>query len=446
MAERKRAKFNVNKAAAGGRMPQLGVFIFFFVYLCLYDYFIVLHTNIPELSGEVLTYHIVDYSFGFCTKLLPGAIFHLFFDSVTKQTVAVYAWVLYVISLALVSFFISKVVSSIEEKGSRVAVLIICIFFVTGPSTINMFATNVGVLDFYWFLFALLFLIFAENKYLKYLVPLLFAAEILVHFGSIICYVIFMGMVMLFKCSAETDKKQKRILFALLVVSVALTLGLFVYFMIFEQSNVTIKSMQEFNDELFARAGENADAIHYKYYDFAFFRDEAVKYPEFYEQIDMRSLAGYNLSLPLPEKLNDAVNMMLSQVVYTLHSELIAESHRGLKLIVYVYGLLLPVVAFVYSIYIKLIKEEKDKLTKLCFILPLIQFPFCSIVGLLNSVDINRWIGESFIIFMGYFLYVVYKRSDVSELVKTSGKKIDWRLLLSYYFVYANVTLNFFTS
>ena len=80
--------------------------LFFFVFFVLYNFIVVNHCRIVPTWGLTYTYHLLDFSFGFCARFLPGAVFNLISGgdaAVWKVT----AWDLF---LTLLLFLIASII------------------------------------------------------------------------------------------------------------------------------------------------------------------------------------------------------------------------------------------------------------------------------------------------------------------------------------------------
>ena len=422
-----------------GKAPWLGYSLAFFLFLCLYNYFIILGGRFSSVTAVVFTYHLVDFKLGFCSKILPGAIFNLFFRQPTIKNVTVFETVLLLVSFAALSFLVAKVITSAKDRKTRRALTVIAFFFFAGPCTFSIYSCYTGMLDSYWLYFALIFMFFVENKYLKFVAPVLLFLMIAVHYAVIISYAAFACMILLYKAACAEDKKEKKTFIAILAVSAAASLAAFFYFLRFDSVNVKLP-LEEFRAELVKRAGPDGERVDTQYYDMAFFRDyvtSSVEIGRQYGYVGKGLIPEIKWNLPAP--LLNLINLAFSQVYIAFHIEgtVIEKAFKA----PYILALCLPLIIFIYSFWIKMIKAESSKLKKFCYFLGMAHYPFCVIVGLLNSTDILRWFSPAFIILIAYFLYAVYKEEKAKEIIRGKVLSFDWRLVASYYFVYAVTAL-----
>ena len=60
------------------------------------------------VDKAVSAIHAVDFGMGFCSKLIPGAIYNIFFDNVSKIKTSVYLIILLIGFFFVLSFMIEK--------------------------------------------------------------------------------------------------------------------------------------------------------------------------------------------------------------------------------------------------------------------------------------------------------------------------------------------------
>ena len=91
------------------------IFVFSIVYSC-----IIFTNNIPYgVNGEIYALHAVDFGLGFCSKLLPGAIYNIFFDSVGNFKTTAYLFILLLLFYVVLSFVLEKFILKIKEENRK---------------------------------------------------------------------------------------------------------------------------------------------------------------------------------------------------------------------------------------------------------------------------------------------------------------------------------------
>ena len=151
-------------------------------------------------------------------------------------------------------------------KEHRFLCLFCILLFLTGPASVSLFVRWLGVLDFYWVFSALLFFVFLSNRRLYFLLPLPFVLCCFVHYGSMVCYIPMMAILLLYKASVVPERRERKALLAVFGVSVVLAVAAAGYFILFERGNL-VYPVEEFNRILLSRG-----ANYTYYYDYDLYR------------------------------------------------------------------------------------------------------------------------------------------------------------------------------
>ena len=383
--------------------------MFFFSFVVLYNFLI---TNGGHFwSGDLSThtFHLVDFSVGFCTKLLPGAIYQGLFGKYTSQTATtIYETVLLLVFFGALAFVLEYILKREEGRDKEVAFFVM-LLFLSGPCTFSIFTDELGMLDVYWVFFSLLFFVCLKSKWARWLIPAICFSVLLVNLSGMIAYIIMFFIIMLYKILTEDKKTAWIILFS---VSLVVTVGTFVYFLFFERSNLLL-SMEEFNDLIESRGGG-----YYVYYDY--------------------SLYGYTFELDV--KTITASDSVFGNIFASIVNPIIVNFFiiKDFKFdyfagAFYCIAVILPVIICIYKKIIYIIKNDGNKRQKnIALILMLIQFPFTILLGGLFSVDLTRWIAHSFIILFATSLFLVQDKNMESLL----NFKIHFKNPLFYIWVF----------
>ncbi|MGN1442331.1 MAG: hypothetical protein ACI4XE_00675, partial [Acutalibacteraceae bacterium] len=139
---------------------------------------------------------------------------------------------------AAVAVFLEKFILQVPSDFRKTA-LIVLLFFITGPCTFSMYIIQLGMLDVYWVYVSVLFFICLYYKPLNIFIIPLFWILILVHYASVLCFVPFFAIIMLYRISCLEKKRDKAFLWIIWVLSVVTTICLLVYFLLYERSNLT---------------------------------------------------------------------------------------------------------------------------------------------------------------------------------------------------------------
>ena len=366
----------------------------------------------------------VDFSYGFATKLLPGAIFNAIFGAnATRENATVFMSIIVLLIFAGVSVLLQKFLKKIPAK-ERTYAFVLALMFLTGAYTFSIFTKTLGVLDTYWVLFTVIFFLILENKYLKFLIPLLFAGCIFVHNASIVSYIVLMSIVLLYKISRQTDKKQKIGYIFILAVSLGVAIGLFLFFSLKEADLVC--SIEDFHKKLLSHGSDC-----FYYYDYAFFDIyQGEQYiPDFVSNINSPFLK-FLYVIFYRVKLNIKVVMARWQVHLTSFI---------LALVI-----LLPLVLLFIIFHKKRMKTSSDLFSKIIAVLMILQFPFTLLTTLPFSEDITRQFTHSFLIAFTTVLIVIYYDKKQSDTFFETFKRFADTVWCKIY-VLAYVSVSVFT-
>ncbi len=392
------------------------IFVFSIVYSCI------ISTNniLWGVSGEIYAIHAVDFGLGFCSKLLPGAIYNIFFDSIGEFKTTAYLLVLLLLFYVALSFLLEKFMLKIKAENRKTAFIILA-FFLTGTVSLAIHSYYPGMLDMYWIFCALMFFILLSVKQLKPLIFLPFVLCVTVYFASLICFIPFFAIIILYEIACTQEKKQKVLLWVLLIVSVVAAVGLGGYFAVFETDNLVL-SIEEFH-EIYSKRGID---------DFFYFDQSLYK--------DVVSF-GYDEFEVFELKSDSVIERIIWEVALRINYNLSAISIKD-KLTVL--SLASPLFAFVLWFMLSQAKMNfKDKnnlkgFTNICmFILPF----FTMFSSVFFSEDVIRWLSHSFVVLTSSFIFVLYNEGERAwNWVQDKINKIPFVALL-FYFIFNATTI-----
>lgn len=397
--------------------------LFFFVFLMAYSFIVSGDMQVWKVDDITYSFHVVDFSLGFCTKLLPGAVCNLLFGELTRFKVSVYLNILIAICYFIVSLLLEKILLAVDKEHRKTFVILFA-FFLTGPATFSIYTDAFCWLDFYWLFAAVLALVCLCKKQLYVFVLPLMLVAVMVHFASILCYVPFIAIIMLYKISCTDDKKEKTYLWIIWVLTVVSALGLTLYMVVFEVENVTV-TMEEMNSMLEARG-----VMNFKYYDFAFFRDEvADKMPEYYTAETLGVVNNIDMTQS-PVKI--FFDMIMQQIYINVNVSTIKEDIKHIVMIA-------PVVFFLYRVTAYKLKRSSDNRLKQFSVFCAMALFFVTLFfGYLFSTDNIRWLSHSLTPLFAFLLYMYYKEGDEYRNAVTDFlSKIPATVLICYLSIYA---------
>ncbi len=365
---------------------------------------------------------------GFCSRILPGAVYSLLVGNYSMKAVSVYLTVLYFAFVFLLSFLIEKFLQAFPDNPKTCLVLVV--LFLTGPFTIEIFFKEFGMLDFHWALLFIISCFFLHNKYLKYLIPVTVALMIFTHYGALVCYVAAILLLILFYCTkAETGRERVSYLIVFFC-SLFVGLGFTVYFMMNDTNNLTY-TLEEFNDILINERNLPHRPLTF-YYDYYFYKHIVEGLPQQIQ--DSLSAAMHE-----PSGLSGLIESVLYQIKTTF-----SFGSTSKFLLINLSGI--PLLCFLGYILYSYFKETphlfKRFLTLLFFALACIV----NTVGIFFSTDNTRWLAHSFIILFAFVFYVLYfdYGTGIKKIQYLLSKVPDWGLAVLLFF-YASTVVDPYT-
>ena len=358
------------------------VFFVTFFSLALYHLFFMLDSVTQTVNPVAYEFHAVDYSLGFCTKLLPGAIYHLLVGKYNEKAMTVYVRIISLLLILLLSILAQRIYSALSDytKNSVLLFLVLCL---ACPCTFYYSLQFEGCLDAYWIILFLLCVLFAQNKILRWSIPLLVFLIVLVHEGAVLCYIPLTMLVLLLKAVCCEDKKEKAALFSVFALTVAVSVGAVGYFMLNNHVNVKVSDFEQLGK--FFDSRNVTSRFYYEWYFFEASVDGGV-HPDYFPDYLFSSSASPLVQL---------IFKVLRQMYYTVST---SDYIRPLPQILYS----LPLFAAPCVVLIKVVKQHSEKkmvrLLAVCFLL----LPLLSIFsGLAFSNDVQRWFSHALICLLG---------------------------------------------
>ena len=399
-------------------------FFAFIIIIIVYHVVVVNRLNVWKLSEFAYSFYCVDYSYGFATKLLPGAMFHFLFGVHADQNTAAF----FCIALLLL-FFVG--LSALLEKfilhmsvQFRASAFCLMLLFITGAYTFSIFSKLLGMIDVFWLLFSVLFFLFLDHNILRFFIPVLFFLCMLVHFSSVVFIIIIFSVILLYRISVSVSKREKQIYSLIFALSMTLTVFIFIFFVANETRNIC--SIEEFHQKL-----RNHGSTYYKYFDYAFFHliEGKTFIPSYVSDVK-----------PLVLKL---INLIYYQMKMNYD---LASTKQDYGVTIVFGGLLIlsPVILVFSSFFYQRMRQKGSGARRFCSFLMLMQFPTVFILGLFfaTSTDTTRYITYAFLNMFISLIVVLYYERDQCELFFEHMKPICKSLTAKIYlFAYAAITL-----
>ena len=388
--------------------------LFFFMFLVVYCCLDLSNIYYEADAGITYSIYCMDFSFGFCSRLLPGAIFNLLFENITPEKVMMYIRVLLLLCFLCASLLISSFLKKFDKNFKQG---FICALF---GSVVIFECFNIGdlfgLLDFHWIIGLFIFMLALSNKWMYFAIPLAFIYVIMSHYGSMICYVPLFALLLFIKIKFTSVRSEKISLTVIASISIVISAGLFIYLLMFELDNFNV-TLEELNQFFNTRGITETD-----YYAFPFFR-ETAGIANIVDDIDIDSIIkiDYNRSKIL---------IMLQTVINQIQVNLLLWDHAKF---IYTITTFLPLLVFIYKILIKEAKKSKNCLCIIAILLPI----FTIVCGFFMSTDTVRWISHGIIVLLVSFMYLIHYDKSSKENYCNSVLKIPEAYALLYLIICA---------
>ena len=399
-------------------------FLCFFLYLVLYHVTVVNRFSLWSLNDVTWLLYCVDFSYGFASKLLPGAVYNLLAGAhASRASATAFATVFVLAVFAGIALLLERFLLRMPPEH-RGAALLLSVFCLSGAYTFAIYTRWVGMLDTWWLLTTLLFFVCLEHRRLRFLIPALFALALMIHFSAVVFFLTVYSILLLYRISVSEEKRERRGLWAVFAASLAVTACMFFFLILYEAK--TLCSMEDFHEELSARGND-----YYFYFDYAFFRvwsgesfiPDAVREME-PSLIKFLYLFRYQIGLCYGLLELDPV----TGTVFTVGGTLV----------------LLPAVLFFSGFHWRRLRQKGNGLRRFCAFLMLVQFPFVYVLGLLFavSVDMTRYLSHAFLGMLVCLFAVLYYEAQQRDLFFERLRSLERSLPVKLYFLaYAAMAL-----
>lgn len=365
------------------------------------------------------TFYLGDLSMGFASRLIIGSFVNLLTDNPTPEWLASYGRVVLWAVLIAVSIVLGRILRK-TAKEMKDAALIFTLFFCTGSLTLYGFSYFFGMLDIYMFIAMLASALLINNKYLRWLVPLLSVFGVFVNYAYLITYFPLVILLILYN-TAKTKKPVDIIYF---IASCLPIIAATVYCVLFERNSVTI-TFSELWDTMIEKSG----------YPFVY---EEVCYFDFYlfGVSDSYGVANFEFNNMTPIEFLTS----LPKIVFSLELDTTTYFILG--------SIALPVLAVFISLWIKCIKLSQTKTEKFVFLCAILA-TLLIFLNCIISNDITRWVEAGFIVQFGFVFFLFAKRDETFRRVIIRTK--EWMkgkslLLVLGFFVHATSLVGFASS
>lgn len=412
--------------------------VLFLLILTTYSVCVINRFSLPEVDKYITyTYHCVDYSMGFCSRFLLGAVYSLFVENPSPESATVFENVLLLLLYAGISFLLARWYVRLPKDQNSAGFRLV-LFCLTGSCAFPAFAKMPGMLEVPWLFFGILFIICLPHCNLRYAVPLFMFGFLLTHIGAMLTCVPLFAILLLYEYTLADTKTEKRIRLILFFISCAVAVISFCYFVMFEKQTLTY-DIYEFNEIMEQRGSSGL-----YYYDFALYNNTN----------DLQLIESITFGTANPETLDpgrfvsDAessvslVHEILFQVELRLRYYL-AENATMLKVLLgkllVMLTVLSPLLVMFYKFFIFRFKTAKgDNVRRFLWFCCIALFPFTVILSMFISEDSVRWLTYGMLSLFTILFYISYREgSDAIRPVFTFINSFSEPVLTAYQILYA---------
>lgn len=357
----------------------------------IYLYLFAVVSKWKPFGVDVFTYafHAVDFSMGFCTKILPGDIYNRLVGVYDEKTMNLYLNIVYAVFFFLLSLLLEKFLTAMPRKYQK-STAVLLFLFITGPFTLATFVDEFGLLDFYWILLAIISLFFLQNKYLRWLIPVNIFLMVLVYYASTLCYVAGLLLLILYGAFSSGEKKEKRKSLVLFGLSFGTAFAETVYFLRNEYANLKFP-METFDSIMQSRNVDNTI-----YYDYALYR--VVVDSDISNAPDLNSNSG---------AVKGVFGEIATQIEMTLKTLPGLSNIHHFKPYWFCYILAAFLLVPLLYVLIVSLKKTDNKMKKATLGLMIASFFCIAAVGVFFSTDVARWLSHAFLVLFGYVFYLL---------------------------------------
>lgn len=371
------------------------------------------------------TFHIVDFSLGFISKVLPGQIFMWIFKNPTVELYKAYSIALLAILCLIISYFLEKIYLCAPKEYKSTYAYVIVLFCASG-FVFNMFFCAIGIIDVYWIVAVVAFFLSLQSKKTWFLIPVCFLFLVFVHYGAMLCYIPLLSIILLYEAS-NLEGKDKKTILAILAISIVLSVG-FVLVFLYNESHMDDWTKEKLHSFIESRGGTV-----YIFYDYVVLKE--MDLTKWGVDILIKQSELFNFSF-LPNFLNGFLNRFAYQL-YLNYQMTLAFVQKLVDNILWIYASIvlvgIPYVYFYYKCCRQLYKRCENKLKKFSLFCALALFIIAFFSLTILSMDKVRYSHHSIICIFVFFLYIMFREKDTfAEIVSSNMKKINLIHLLLF--------------
>ncbi len=369
--------------------------------------------RLSEIHHMFVPYYLYDFSMGINSRVLIGSIVKLLNSHPTEEWITGFALVFLILGMFFTSLALGRVVKNTKQENG-LSVFVFILFFVSGAYTISLFSRFFGMLDIHMYIIALIAVVFAGNRYLRWFVPVLCIAGVMVNYVFTISYFVIVLLAMLY----YADKNEKKAAdIAVFIITVLSVLALTVY-CVFSAKDHMFMSYVEALKIMEDKIGHSLTAEENEYaliYLFGKHQETENLYG-----VDVREVSPLEYLYYFTKFINE--------------NRIDTTGFFSLSLVT------VPVVIVFWVIWIMCIRNTEKKGTKfvyLCAILSALFIPLCCIL----STDYVRWIGAIIICQFAMCFLMFYLKDEAFDKTVTKLREMFSKnkiILIIVYIVYVS--------
>lgn len=154
----------------------------------------------PAVDGmtvwKTLSY-LGDYSHGYMPRAFLGEVFSWFTPTISFRLLWCVSVAVIVILSVTISLLCGKIIKESENKSAVLSVIAVMLL---SPIFMPLFASWLGIIDIYLILLTLFAFILNENRFLRYLVPVIMLVCVAVHHAYMFLYMVPLAIALLYDC------------------------------------------------------------------------------------------------------------------------------------------------------------------------------------------------------------------------------------------------------
>lgn len=211
--------------------------------------------RVPDIYDEhvfpSVPVYLGDYTIGFNSRLLLGAVTKLFTETLTLKNLYAICGIAVILSLLLLAFLCGKMLREcICLREPFIALPLVLLAFDPMISQWNYHIF--GSYDTYWLILFVLLMLSCKSRAFPVLAPIICVISMLIHLGFLLALFPAVAALLLYGAIVPEDKSKNKLYNASFFTSSGLTVLLFAYFLFFGNKNLKM-DQAEFHEYLLSR-------------------------------------------------------------------------------------------------------------------------------------------------------------------------------------------------